>query len=98
MTIKIGEKSYVTARPKDLDERVAALTGCSAGEIAQQMTGSPIAGHVAAALHPFLRDPPSVPELAAEIAAAGVEEVRAEVAKLYAPVAEPEPQAAKAGG
>jgi len=80
--IKIGDKTYPTSKPKDLDEALAHR-GVSAAEMRRALSGAPIAGQVAAALHPFLKDAPSVPELAGEIQATGVVEVLADVVKLY---------------
>jgi hypothetical protein len=85
--MQIGSNTYaVQARPDDLDAQLLALTGCSAAEVAGWLGGHPIAGLVAAALLPFLaeQDRPAAPDLAQAIADAGVAEVAAEVAALYA--------------
>jgi hypothetical protein len=95
MTIKIGDKSYSTRKPGDLDAALLATTGCNAAETARILAGYPTAGHIAAALRPFLaEDTPSNPELAQAIADDGPDVLIA-VRKLYAdaaapPAAEPE--------
>ena len=87
MTIQIGDKTFATRRPQDLDAKLLATTGCSAVEAQRWLRGAPRASHVAAALIPFLpADAPPVQELAAMIDAAGTVEVAGQVATLYAAV------------
>lgn len=84
MTIKIGEKSYSTRKPKDLDASLKDVTGCDAVETARILMGYPNAGQIAAALHPFLPDDaPSIPDLASEIGPV-INDVALDVRKLYA--------------
>ncbi len=85
--IQIGDKSFETKRPDDLDKQLAAATGCSVAEVQQQLRGSPLAQHVARALRPFLAEPPSMAELVQAIAAAGPAEVSGQVAELLDPPA-----------
>lgn len=95
--MKIGEQTFaVQPRPATLDAQLVELTGCDAAEVAGMLAANPIAGLVAVALLPFLEDGPSAPELANLIAEAGVLEVAAEVAALYAVGGEP-PADAPAG-
>src|SRR5690242_15941215 len=86
MTVKIGNREIATRRPQDLDKILLADTGCNAAEIVGMLSGSPLAHIVARALLPFMAeaDRTSPPELAHEIAAAGIADVAAQVAALYA--------------
>jgi hypothetical protein len=86
--ITIGERSYTTHKPKDLDAALLESTGCNAAETAAAMAGNPNPGRLASALRPFLPDDaPSLPDLAAEIATSG-DGVLAKVRKLYSGEAE----------
>ena len=67
MTITIAGKSLPTRRPQDLNAVLIAATGCSAAENRKIIDGTPLPGRLAAALHPFLTDGPSVAELAAMV-------------------------------
>lgn len=86
MEIKIGEKSFRTRKPSNLDAVLIANTGCSAAEAVGHLNGWPSSGRIASALRPFLPDDaPSVPELAQSIASAdNGPEVLIAVKKLYA--------------
>jgi hypothetical protein len=94
--MKIGDKTYNTSRPDDLEDQLAN-SGSNAAEMARNMAGHPIASQIATALRPFLpKSAPSVPELASAIAADDIDRIRGEVADLYAQ--KPAPAApAKAG-
>ena len=83
--MKIGAKTYSPRRPSDLDAQLISRTGYNAVETARNLSGSPIAGHVAQALLPFLpeKERPPLVVLAREIAAAGVAAVAADVRKLF---------------
>jgi hypothetical protein len=85
MEIKIGDKSFRTRKPSDLDGVLISTTGCSAAEAAQHLAGWPTPGRIASALRPFLPDDaPSVPDLAQDIAVAdNGPEVLIAVKKLY---------------
>lgn len=85
MDIKIGEKSFKTRKPSDLDVALLTTTGCNAVEAAKHLAGWPSPGRIASALRPFLpEDAPSVPELAQDIAGAdNGPEVLIAVKKLY---------------
>ena len=86
MTIKIGDRSYSTRKPKDLDAALEQVTGCNAAEIARVLAGFPSPGQVAAALLPFLPDDaPAAQDLAVEIA--NDPDVLGAVRKLYADAA-----------
>lgn len=81
--IAIGKASHKTHRPKDLDDRLIAATGCNAAEVAGMLGGQPSARFVATALTPFLGDDaPSLPDLTDAIAGDGG--AQAAVRKLYA--------------
>ncbi len=97
MDIKIGDKSFKTRRPSDLDAALRAATGCNAAETAKQLGGWPSPGRVASALRPFLpEDAPSTPDVARMIAASeNAPDVLVSVKKLYADAAVP---AAKSTG
>ena len=85
MTIKIGDATLATLpRPGDLDAVLIEATGRNAAETAAALAGEPLAGHVAQALAPFLKDRPVIAELADAIARAGTAEVAATVRALYA--------------
>lgn len=83
--MKIGAKTYNTRRPSDLDSQLISRTGYNAVETVRILSGSPIAGHVAQALMPFLaeKERPVLAVLAREIAAEGVTIVAADVRKLF---------------
>lgn len=84
MQIKVGETSFKTRKPADLDAALLETTGCDAAETARHLAGYPLAGHVAAALRPFLPDnAPSIPELALAIPV-GDDAFIADVRGLYA--------------
>ena len=89
MSIKIGEKSFRTRKPSDLDGALLANTGCSAVETAKHLAGWPTPGRIASALQPFLpEEAPSVPDLAQDIAGADEgPEILVAVKKLYADAA-----------
>jgi len=89
MDIKIGDKSFKTRKPSDLDAALITATGCSAVETARHLAGWPTAGRIASALRPFLpEEAPSTPELASDIAAAeDGPELLVAVKKLYADAA-----------
>ena len=75
--LKIGETSYKTRRPADLDAQLVASTGCSAAEIDKLIASGP--DRMAHAVAPFLgKDAPEHCELARAIAAdpAAAESVR----------------------
>ena len=86
MDIKIGDKSFKTRKPSDLDAALISTTGCNAVETVRHLAGWPTAGRIASALRPFLpEDGPSTPELATDIAAAeDGPELLVSVKKLYA--------------
>ncbi|MGE3304283.1 MAG: hypothetical protein AB7M12_14355 [Hyphomonadaceae bacterium] len=86
MKIRIGDRQLTTKRPADLDAQLLASTGCTPGEVALMLSGSPLAGLVARAVEPFLseEDRAATPDLASEIEAAGRIGVAAQVATLYA--------------
>jgi hypothetical protein len=86
MTIQIGDKTLATLRPADLDGALAAENGCNAVEAQTWLQGTPIAGFVARALHPFLQDEIGLADLAMMIDAAGTAEVASQVAALYGEV------------
>lgn len=100
MQFTVGDKSFKTRKPADLDAALLETTGCDAAETARHLAGYPLAGHVAAALRPFLPDnAPSVPELALAIPV-GDDAFIADVRGLYAdtvvtgePAAPAEPEA-----
>jgi hypothetical protein len=81
--IKIGEESYPVSTPERLADIVQESQGVSGAEMAALLGRSPLPGTVAQALLPFLKDPPPVHELAADIAEAGTLEVAVQVAALY---------------
>lgn len=86
MTIKIGAKTLAIRTPADLDDRLVAMTGCTADEIRGQLREGGHPRHVATALYPFLgEDAPSVGELASLIANEDMNEVRGNVLALYEP-------------
>jgi len=88
--MKIGAITLkLRSKPDDVAAQLETATGCSPAEIAGWLGGNPIAGLVAAALVPFIEeaDRPAIPELATAIADAGVGQVAAEVAGLYAKLA-----------
>lgn len=89
MDIKIGDKSFRTRKPSDLDGALLATTGCNAVEAAKHLAGWPTPGRIASALRPFLpEDAPSVPDLAQDIAGADEgPEILVAVKKLYADAA-----------
>lgn len=83
--MQIGSATFtVQARPADLDAQLVASLGCDAREVAAMLASNPIAGVIAAAVAPFIKGGPSVPELASVIADAGTEAVAASVLELYA--------------
>lgn len=82
--MKIGDVDLELVRPENLDQQLVALTGCRAVEVHAQLANAAIADHVAAALLPFLNEPPARHLLAQAIADAGVVSVRSEVRQLYA--------------
>jgi hypothetical protein len=86
MTVQIGQKTFATRRPDDLDNRLLAEFGCNAAEVARLLSGSPLAGTVARALLPFVTeaDRPETAVLATAIEAAGVAAVAAQVLATYA--------------
>lgn len=97
MKIKIGGAEFAASRPKDLNEQLIASTGCDAGEIGGMIAGRPLADLVGRALAPFIPADgrPDPVALADMIGAAGVADVAAQVAGLYAadaPAAEPAPK------
>lgn len=79
MSIKIGDQTFATKRPKDLNEALAQYS-LSEAEMVSQLHVDANADVIARAVKPFLpAEAPSVPELAAMIAgdrAAAVEGVR----------------------
>lgn len=84
MDIKIGDKSFRTRKPSDLDGALLATTGCNAVETAKHLAGWPTPGRIASALRPFLpEDAPSVPDLAQDIAGDEGPEILVAVKKLY---------------
>lgn len=89
MDIKIGDKSFKTRKPSDLDAALISTTGCNAAETVVHLAGWPTAGRIASALRPFLPDDaPSTPELASEISALEEgPELLVTVKKLYADAA-----------
>ncbi|HEY1605622.1 MAG TPA: hypothetical protein VGF77_08475 [Allosphingosinicella sp.] len=91
MPLKIGDKSFSTSKPDDLDGQLLASAGCNAGEMAGMLAGAPLASTVAQAARPFLgKDAPDVPALADAIDRAGIEQVRRDVLALYSsPAAAP---------
>jgi hypothetical protein len=95
MTIKIGDKTFATKKPADLDAKLITSTGLNVGEVGGLLKGNPQAHHVARALHPFLTgdDVPNVPELANAIATHGVLDAAAQVSTLYKGDAAPEAKA-----
>lgn len=99
MDIKIGEKSFRTRKPSDLDAALLSTTGCSAVETAKHLAGWPTPGRVASALRPFLPDDaPSVPDLAQDIEGADEgPEILVAVKKLYADAASSTPATATTG-
>lgn len=82
--MKIGKLTLATAIPEDLEGRCRQMKGVSAEEMARLLSGRCIAGMVAAALTPFLAEPPPRGELARAIADAGVDKIRARARRLYA--------------
>lgn len=89
MDIKIGDKSFKTRKPQDLDAVLLATTGCNAVEAAKQLGGWPSPGRIASALRPYLPDDaPSTPEIAQMIASAdNGPDVLVAVKKLFADAA-----------
>jgi hypothetical protein len=83
--MKIGDSSYSPRRPRDLDAQLIASTGLDAADMASLLAGTPLAGHVAQALIPFLpeKDRPDALALAEAIAADGVAGVAAQVRAMY---------------
>jgi hypothetical protein len=77
----IGDLLVNPVRPDDLDAQVLALTGCSVEEVKGKLHAAN-AGLLARALHPFV---PQVHHnaLATAIAAAGVQDLRPQIAALY---------------
>lgn len=96
MSIKIGDKTFATKKPSDLDAKLLELSGCNAAETVDQLRAYPAPGHVARALSPFVADA-TVLELATEIEAAGTSSVIPDVIKLYAPDEVPAPTGDAAG-
>lgn len=84
--MKIGSATFtVQARPADLDAQLVASLGCDAREVAAMLASNPIAGVIAAAVSPFIKNGSlSVSELASVIAEAGTESAAASVLELYA--------------
>lgn len=81
--IRIGAKSYDTARPDNLADELASGLGLGVDETRQFLSDRPSASLVARALAPFLDDPrPATADLAREIAAAGTAMVAAAVAAM----------------
>ena len=81
--MKIGRYRLKHAMPEDLDQRVMGLTGCSLPEIREMLPTATVASFVAAALLPFLQNPPALPDLAAEISRHGLARSRRSVLSLY---------------
>jgi hypothetical protein len=96
--MKVGKRDLSISTPDDLDERLIELTGHSAKEMRGLLDNWCGPSVVAGALLPFVKDPPSRPELAETIAKAGVDEVRAEVRGLYDRVAKKASGDAKKAG
>lgn len=81
--IRIGAKSYYTARPGNLADELASGLGLGVDETRQFLSDRPSASLVARALAPFLDGPrPATADLAREIAAAGTAMVAAAVAAM----------------
>lgn len=81
--LRIGTLELELAEPEKLDEQLIAATGCPAREVREHLTGAAVAGFVASALRPFLKEAPAPIDLANAIAGAGVLRVRAQVQALY---------------
>jgi hypothetical protein len=87
--MKIGKLSLaLDKQPVDLEQQLLDLTGCAPAAIVDTLAHPCLASTVASALLPFVKSEGeaariSRQELAEAIAAAGVNEVRAEVRKLY---------------
>jgi hypothetical protein len=88
MSITIGKTQFSTRKPRDLDERLLATTGCNASENLALISANALPGRIAAALRPFLPDDaPGVAELAVLIETALAEEgntLIADAKKLFA--------------
>ena len=93
MTITISGTTYPTRKPKDLDAVLIATTGCNAAETLGIVSGIPLPGRLAAALHPFLPDDgPLIVELAPAIEQELAKEgntVVADLKRLYTAVEAP---------
>jgi hypothetical protein len=86
VTVTIGERQLPARRPADLDDRLIALTGCTAAEHAAMLGPTATPGQIARVLAPMLtgRDAPGTAELAALIEAGDPLDVRAQVLDLLA--------------
>ena len=93
--MKIGNLTLKISAPADLAAALEGINGCSPGETLAVLRAYPLASGVAQALMPFLKDGPSLVELADAIAAAGVDQVKGEVADLYEQKAKPEDENAR---
>lgn len=66
MAITIASTEFKTRKPKDLDARLVASTGCNAAENLALISGAAVPGRIAMAVAPFITGgAPSTAKLAA---------------------------------
>jgi hypothetical protein len=97
--MKIGKLSLVLlAQPRDVEEQLVGLTGCSRAELTGLLAGPVLASTVAAALLPFVSEPPALADLARAITESGLDEARLQVLALVQGGDVPAPKPKGAGG